>query len=135
MASPLYVNVCSAFGFSPYLAFRTSGESFWGPAVGVFGRRGGQGFELGDELAESAGVVEPGLVAVELVVVEAAGDGLAGDFAGPGPVGAVEVGGVGVAAAVGIAAAAGSVDHAARQAEAEGGDLLEDLAAAGVGLV
>ena len=60
-----------------------------------------EGFELGDERAEPALVVEPGLVVGELVVGQDAGDGLAADFAGPLVVGAVQYRRVGVAAAAG----------------------------------
>ena len=59
-----------------------------------------EGLEFGEQVAEAALVVEPGLVVGELVVGEQPGDGLAGDFAGPLVVGAVQPGRVGVAAAV-----------------------------------
>jgi hypothetical protein len=62
---------------------------------------------------------------LELVVVEVAGDGFAGDFSGPGAIGAVTVGWVAVAAAVGVAAAAGAVYDAAGGAVAQVGDLVE----------
>ena len=45
----------------------------------------GQGFQLGDQRAEPAVVVEPLPVVVELVVGDEAGDGLAADLAGPLP--------------------------------------------------
>jgi hypothetical protein len=54
---------------------------------------------------QAAVVVDPGLVVVVLVVAEPAADGLGGDFAGPLPVGAVQAGRVGMAAAVAAAAA------------------------------
>ena len=53
-----------------------------------------EGFELGDQGAEAAAVVEPGLVVGELVVGQDPGDGLAVYFAGPLVVGAVEAGGL-----------------------------------------
>src|SRR5260221_8968923 len=65
----------------------------------------GQGFELGDQGAEPTVVAEPLPVVVELVVGDEPGDGLAAGLAGPLPVGAVQDGRVGVAAAAGLAAA------------------------------
>jgi len=59
--------------------------------------------ELGDECAQAAVVVEPGLV-----VGEYAGGGLAVFLAGPLVVGAVQLGRVGVAAVVRVAAAGSS---------------------------
>jgi len=50
-------------------------------------------------------VVEPLPVVVELLVGDEPGDGLAAGLAGPLPVGAVQDGRVGVAAAAGLAAA------------------------------
>ena len=47
-------------------------------------------FESGEELADSAVVVDPALGVVGLVVGEVAADGLVGDLAGPVPVGAVQ---------------------------------------------
>ena len=70
------------------------------PAGVVVGDLLAEGFEFGDEVAEAALVVEPGLVVGELVVGQDPGDGFAGDFAGPLVVGAVQLGRVGVAAAV-----------------------------------
>ena len=49
----------------------------------------GQGFEVGDESAEFAGVVEPCLVVVVLVLADLSGHGLAVHGSGPGEVGAV----------------------------------------------
>ncbi len=92
------------------------------PGVGV-GDGQGQGFELGDQGAEPAVVVEPLLVVVELLVGDEAGDGLAGHLAGPLPVGAVQDGRVGVAAAAGLAAADVPVGEGAGQGEAEAGEL------------
>lgn len=70
------------------------------------------GFEVGDaecfeaceEFADAAVVLDPGVVALDLVGGEASGDGFAGDFAGPLPVGAVGAGWVGLARAAGFAA-------------------------------
>ncbi len=76
---------------------------WWGSgAWGVFGfveGLEGQGLEFGDELVESAGVVEPGLVALLLIAGDVSGDGLAGDGSGPAQVGAVEFWRVALAAA------------------------------------
>src|SRR6266566_5154933 len=69
------------------------------PAGVGFGDGEAEGFELGDELAQAAVVVEPGAVVGELVVGEDAGGGLAVFLAGPLVVGAVAPGRVGVAAA------------------------------------
>src|ERR1700722_11979819 len=67
----------------------------------------GEVLELAEQGAEFAGVVEQRLVLGELSLGEAAGDGLAGDLAGPFGVGAVEAGRAGVAAAVRLAASGG----------------------------
>src|SRR5262245_59129182 len=66
------------------------------PGAGV-GDGQGEGFELGDQGAEAAVVVDPLAVAGDLLVGHEPGDGLAGDLAGPLPVGAVQHGRVGVA--------------------------------------
>jgi hypothetical protein len=63
------------------------------PAWVVVGDLLAEGFEFGDEVAEAALVVEPGLVVGELVVGQDPGDGFAGDFAGPLVVGAVQLAG------------------------------------------
>src|SRR6266487_1565742 len=81
----------------------------------------GQGFELGDERAELAVVVEPLPVVVELVLGDQPGDGLAGHLAGPLPVGAVQDRRIGVAAAAGLAAADAALDERAGQREPEAG--------------
>ena len=70
------------------------------PAGVCFGDGEAEFLQLGDELAEPAVVVEPGLVVSELVVGQDAGGGLAVFLAGPLVVGAVAPGRVGVAAAV-----------------------------------
>src|SRR5215831_15131419 len=75
------------------------------PAGVGFGGGGAEGFEAGEEFAEPPVVADPGLVVVMLVGAEPAADGLGGDLAGPLPVGAVQAGRVGVAAAVAAAAA------------------------------
>ena len=67
-----------------------------------------ESFEAGEEFADAAVVLDPGAVALGLVGGESSGDGFAGDFAGPLPVGAVRSGWVGLAgaacfAAVGVA--------------------------------
>ena len=58
--------------------------------------------ELGDQFAQAAVVVEPGAVVGELLVGQDAGGGLAVFLAGPLVVGAVQLRGVGVAAAAGV---------------------------------
>src|SRR5579863_1908436 len=81
-------------------------------------------------------VVDPRRVVVALVGAEPAADGFRGDLAGPLPVGAVQAGRVGVAAAVGPAAAGAAFGDRAGQDHAGGGDggeLGGDLA--GLGLV
>ena len=97
-----------------------------------FGLFDGELFELVGEFAEAAGVVEPGPVALCLLIRECAGDGLAGHAAGPGPVGAVAHVGVGVAVAVAVPAAAGPRDQAARQGRSERSDLIGELTTATV---
>jgi len=91
----------------------------------------GEGFQLGYEGAELAVVVEPLPVVVELLGRYEAGDGLAGDLAGPLPVGAVQDGRVGVAGAAGLAAADVPLDEGAGQGEAGGGELGGDGGGAG----
>src|SRR5450755_3380939 len=106
-----------------------------GPAPGLragVGDGQGQGFELGDQGAEPAVVVEPLPVVVELVAGDEPGDGLAGYLAGPLPVGAVQGGRVGVAAAAGLAAADVPLDEGAGQREAEAGELGGDAGGAGL---
>src|SRR5215470_12172907 len=78
-------------------------------------------FELGDELAEAAVVVEPGLVVGELVVGEYAGGGLAVFLAGPLVVGAVRLGRAGAAAAVRVSAAGHPVGEGAGHGEPDRG--------------
>jgi hypothetical protein len=105
------------------------------PAGVVFGDGEAEFLEFGDELAESLVVVEPGLVVGELVVGEDAGGGFAVFLAGPLVVGAVELRGVGVAAAVGASAAGHPVGEGAGQGESgrgEGGDLGGDGGGAGL---
>lgn len=67
------------------VVFDVVGVAWWsgGPALGCFRGLNGEGLQFGDEVAQPAGVVELGLVALELVVVEAAGDGFAVDLSGP----------------------------------------------------
>src|ERR1700758_2619874 len=102
-----------------------------GVAVGDFLA---EGFQLGDEVAEAALVVEPGLVVGELVVGQDPGEGLAVYLAGPLVVGAVQLGRVGVAAAAGVAAAGHPLGEGAGQDEAGLGglgDLAGDAGGAG----
>jgi hypothetical protein len=90
------------------------------PGAGV-GNGQGEGFELGDQGAEPAVVAEPLPVAVKLVVGDEPGDGLATGLAGSLPVGAVQDGRAGVAAAAGLAVADMPLDEGAGQGEAEAG--------------
>src|SRR5260370_37154687 len=96
-----------------------------------------EGLEVGDERAQAAVVVEPGLVVGELVVGQDAGGGLAVFLAGPLVVGAVQPGRVGVAAAVRVAAAGHPVGQGAGQGEADAGEAGGDLGgeAGGLGLL
>jgi hypothetical protein len=96
---------------------------------------GGESLELIDELAQSAGVVEPGPVAFGLGGAESFGDCFGADFADPGRVGAVAVLGVAVTAARGGATAGGALHQASGKAEVELGDFGQDLALAGLGLL
>ena len=116
------------------LAWPGPGPAF--PAgVGVEGG-GAEGLEPGEQVAEPAVVVDPGLVVAVLVGGEPAADGFRGDLAGPLPVGAVQAGRVGVAAAVGAAAAGVPLGDRAGQDHAsagDGGELGGDLL--GFGLV
>ena len=90
-----------------------------GPAFGPghFGQ--GQGFQLGGQRAEPAGVGEPGRVGLVLGRGEQPGDGLAVDGAGPLDVGAVQGRRVGRAGAAGLAAPGTADGDAAGQAEAD----------------
>jgi hypothetical protein len=83
--------------------FRLAVRAVWlaVPAGVGFGDGEAEGLELGDECAQAAVVVEPGPVVGELVVGQDAGGGLAVFLAGPLVVGAVELRGVGAAAAAG----------------------------------
>ena len=86
-----------------------------------FGGSERESFEFGYELAQSSGVVEAGLVALELVGAEQSGDGLSFDFSGPLDVGAVQLRRVRFAAAGGLAAAGVPHDDAAGEHEVERG--------------
>src|SRR5260370_31407366 len=85
-------------------------------------RGGSEGFEPGEQLAQRAVVVDPGLVVLVLLGAEPAADGAGGDLAGPLPVRAVQPGRVGVAAAVAVAAAGAPLGERAGQDHARGGD-------------
>src|SRR4029450_480452 len=89
--------------------------------VGVEGG-GAEGLEPGEQFAEPAVVVDPCGVVAMLVGGEPAADGFRGDLAGPLPVGAVQAGRVGVAAAVAAAAAGAPLGDGAGQDHAGGGD-------------
>lgn len=89
--------------------------------------------EFGQELADALVVVEPGGVVGGLAVAEDAGDGLAVVLAGPFAVGAVELRGVGVAAAVVPSALALAGGEGAGQGIWAGGEDTGDLAGDGLG--
>jgi hypothetical protein len=116
------VSGCRCSGSGPGWP-RRAGARWWlaVPAGVGFGDVEAEYFELGDEFAQAAVVVEPGTVVGELVVGEDAGGGLAVFLAGPLVVRAVRLRGVGVAAAAGVAAAGHPVGEGAGQGEAEGG--------------
>src|SRR6266702_407347 len=103
------------------------------PAGVGFGDGEAEGFELGDELAQAAVVVEPGAVVGELVVGQDAGGGLAVFLAGPLVVGAVQLRGVGAAAAAGVSAAGHPVGEGAGQREGDAGEAGGDLGGDGRG--
>src|SRR5580693_9116247 len=106
------------------------------PARVGFESGGAEGFEPGEQFVQPPVVVDPGLVVAVLVVAEPAADGFRGDLAGPLPVGAVQAGRVGVAAAVAAAAAGAPLGDRAGQHHAragDGGELGGDLL--GFGLV
>ena len=86
---------------------------------------------MGEERALVLVGFEPGAVGVVLLLGESAVDRLACDFAGPGWVGAVELGWVGVAAAVGFAACGVALGDAAGQREAAVGQLRGDARGGG----
>jgi Recombinase/Recombinase zinc beta ribbon domain len=117
-------------GGLPGVAGGGCGPAF--PARAGVGDGQGEGFELGDQGAEPAVVAEPLPVVVELVVGDEPGDGLAVELAGPLPVGAVQDGRVGVAAAAGLAAADVPLEEGAGQREAEAGELGGDAGGAGL---
>src|SRR5438874_12680515 len=79
------------------------------PAGVGFEGGGAEGFEPAEQVAQPPVVVDPGLVVAVLVGAEPAADRFGGDLAGPLPVRAVQAGRVGVAAAVGAAAAGAPV--------------------------
>src|SRR6516165_11775179 len=83
----------------------------------------GEVLEFAEQGAEFLRVVEQRLVFGEFGGGEPAGDGLAGDLAGPFGVGAVQPWRVGVAAAAGLAAGVGADGEGAGQGEARGGEL------------
>src|SRR5674476_1396286 len=98
-------------------------SAFTGSPLGVFERAQGPGLELAEEVADPAGVVEPGLVAAGLVGGQAAGDGLAGDGAGPVQVGPVKGRRVGLASAVRLAAAHEAAGEGSGQGVVQAGEL------------
>jgi len=105
------------------------------PSLGFVDYLGGELFELGDELPETFGVVEQGAITLELSGAEGASHGLGTDLADPSRVGAVELTGVAMTTTGGGAAAGRACHQAARQAEAELGDLGSDLTLAALGLL
>lgn len=83
----------------------------------------GEGFEIGDELAEPAGVVEPGLKTGPLLLGDLAGDRLAVDRAGPRQIRPVEHRRVALAATSWLATRRRARDEAAGEGEADLGQL------------
>ena len=92
-----------------------------------------EGFELGDQGAQAAVVVEPGAVVGELVIGQDAGGGPAVFLAGPLMVGAVQLRRVGVAAAAGVSAAGHPVGEGAGEREGGAGEAGGDLGGDGRG--
>src|SRR6516165_10584871 len=122
------------FRFGAGLAARAGAGRWLAVPAGVgFGDGEAELFELGDEFAQAAVVVEPGAVVGELLVGEDAGGGLAVLLAGPLVVGAVQLRGVGVAAAAGVAAAGEPVGDGAGQGEGGAGEAGGDLGGDGRG--
>ena len=83
--------------------------------------------ELLDEPIKAQGVVHPLAVALDLVLGEVPGDGLAVELGGPLPVGAVEARRLTVATAARRAAVREALDDAAADHEAELGQFLSLL--------
>ena len=94
---------------------------------GLFGEFDGDGFQFGDELAQAAVGGEVGAEPFGVFWGEGPGDGAAADLAGPGGVGAVQDGRVGVAVAAGPLAAGGAAGERAGQGDADLGELGLDL--------
>ena len=92
-------------------------------AAALVGDGEGEVFQLGDQLAQAAVVVQPLPVVGDLVVGDQPADGLAAVLAGPLPVRAVQLGWVVVAAAAGPAAAHAPLDEAAWQRQAQASQL------------
>ena len=92
-------------------------------AAAFVGEGEGEVFQLGDQLAQAAVVVQPLPVIGNLVVGDQAADGLAGPLAGPVPVRTVQLRRVGVAAAAGPAAAHAPLHKGAGQRQAQSGEL------------
>ena len=84
-----------------------------GPAFGALDDLDGQFFEFPHELAEAIPVLEPVLIAAGLFSGQRLGDGLAVDGTSPGGVWAMQLRGVGMTAAAGVAAATAPPDQAA----------------------
>jgi hypothetical protein len=119
--------VVAAYGHHPRrlvcFAPGARGPACWSPAGVLVDDVEREGFQLGDQRTQPAGVVEPGLVVALLAVGEPAGDGLTVDLAGPASEAAVQVWRVGGAAAGLPAAAVAAVQQAAWQREPEPGQL------------
>ena len=100
--------------------------SEWGPP-GLFEEELcgllGDLFDVGDDLAQAASVGDPVLVEGDLLVGDPRVMVLPATARAPLPVGSVELGGVGLAAAAGIAAGGVALDQAAGGDEADVGEL------------
>src|SRR5260370_32732499 len=94
---------------------------------GLFGELDGDGFELGDELAQAAAGGEVGAEPFGVFGGEGLGDGAGAGFAGPGGGGAVQDGRAGVAVAAGPLASGGGAGERAGEGGADLGELGLDL--------
>src|SRR5712692_12007669 len=107
---------------------QTRGAPWCGAGLsGLAGELDGDGFELGNELAQAAVGGEVGAEPLGVLGGEGLGDGAGAGFAGPGGVGAVQDGRGGVAVAAGPLAAGGAAGERAGQGDADLGELGLDL--------
>lgn len=108
--------------------------SFAWPSLGLLDHLRGERLELADQFAQAFGVVEQRLIALELRGAERSGDGLGVHLSDPRWVWTVELVRVAVASASRRAAACRALHEASGKAEAELGDLGDDLALAAFGV-